>query len=448
MPGGPVLRPGRRRGRHVELRQPDAAEHVAVRVARVEVDQRGRRRPVTARGPAVQPVVRRGLDHVEGHARERRRRAVRGAARRVVLGRCADIADPQRPVLDDQLPVAVRRPRHLPGTHPARVGLARRRPEEPERVGLRLQLPDGRADVGAHGRVAEDAVQHEAVVDAGEWVDRVVVGAQPARRLRMAGRQHAASAQRPERVRAARAPQRLAGLREDVVGQRVVGDRPAVGQVERAVATGVPRPQPGRRVHAGALRRHAHPGVARAHEVLVRLQPVDFLVVLVRDVEPLDDHRAVEVALSGRPAHDHPRPERVPGARDGRRVGAVRGVARRLARDEELTLHVAVEGEVVVGREERVVVRRIARMGGRGNRALDLRRGLCGRREHGDGEQHDDDGEGRPGHFLLPCIERTASPHAARSPHPCQLIRPALVNIRARIGKVSCRPGGDSSGIS
>jgi len=76
---------------------------------------------------------------------------------------------------------------------------------------------------------------------------------------RAAGRQIGAAtaesvAQRAERIDVRGAADGLDRLREDVVGQRVVGDRPADCDVERAVARRAPRSQAGGgRVQAHAL---------------------------------------------------------------------------------------------------------------------------------------------------------------------------------------------------
>src|SRR5437762_11720438 len=94
----------------------------------------------------------------------------------------------------------------------------------------------------------------------------------------------------------------LPNLRIDVIRQRVLGDRASLRHVEARIA-GAPRAH---EVDSGSLRRYADPGVARSHEVLVRLEPVGFYIVSVRHVEPFDQDGAVEQVRRYGPTHDDP----------------------------------------------------------------------------------------------------------------------------------------------
>ena len=180
------------------------------------------------------------------------------------------------------------------------------------------------------------------------------------RRLRMAGGDDVLGRrQRAERIRARRAPaDRLHGLGEHVIRERVVGDRVADGQVQRAVARRVPQPQAGGGVEAHPLGVHSDPGVPLLKQVLVRLEPVDLLVPLIGHVGPLGDHDAVELGRVRGAADDDARLVRVAGVEHRGRVGAGDRVAAGLPGDEVLLLDVARLGEVHVGGQERVAVRR------------------------------------------------------------------------------------------
>mgnify|MGYP003693769393 CR=1 FL=1 len=76
---------------------------------------------------------------------------------------------------------------------------------------------------------------------------------------------------------------RLPGLREDVVREVVVRDLSSVGDIERAVAFRAPDLDG---LDADALRRHTDPRVARSHQMVVGLEPVDVEIVSRRHVVP------------------------------------------------------------------------------------------------------------------------------------------------------------------
>src|SRR5262245_48520837 len=103
-------------------------------------------------------------------------------------------------------------------------------------------------------------------------MDAIKVIGQPPRRLRVPGRENPRRLQAAEDVDAAGRANRLGRLREDVIRQIVVRDGTGVRDVERAVTFRVPYLEG---FDADALRRHADPGVARADEMLVALEPVD-----------------------------------------------------------------------------------------------------------------------------------------------------------------------------
>ena len=230
-----------------------------------------------------------------GMRRQRRQRAGLRLAR-IAAGVGADVALAQRAVVGDQLPVAVRGARDLPrcGTSASPPG-AGAVADAAGDVTLGVDAEHGLRDVGAHRAAA--AVQHHRVEDVRQRLDRVVVGAQARRRLRVAGGDHVLG-RRP----ASRADRGPRGLRiaftaweNTSYDERVVVDRVADGEVERAVARRAPQLQAGGGVQAHPLRVHADPRVPLLKQVLVRLEPVDLLVPVVGHVGPLGDHDAVEL---------------------------------------------------------------------------------------------------------------------------------------------------------
>ncbi len=159
------------------------------------------------------------------------------------------------------------------------------------------------------GRAAP-AVHDEAVEGEGERLHAVDVGRQRERRLRLADGQDALGLEIAEGAVVV-AAQRPADLGVDVVRERVAG----VG--ERAVALGVERLEAlagevvggaaDRHEHvaaldADALRRHAHPRVSAAEQLVGHVREVGRRVDPGADVQPLDDDGAVEVGRLGRDA--------------------------------------------------------------------------------------------------------------------------------------------------
>src|SRR3546814_9340560 len=93
----------------------------------------------------------------------------------------------------------------------------------------------------------------------------------------------------------------------------------------------------------GGLRADVNIGIAVTHEQLVRLQRIDRVLELRGDVDPVEDHRAVEFRRIQRPPHDDAR-----GIRRGRRW---RGVGPGGAGDKIFLLVVTQIGEVLRSEE-------------------------------------------------------------------------------------------------
>ena len=217
----------------------------------------------------------------------------------------------------------------------------------------------GSGDCGQRCSRRAATVHEVAVVRVRDRMDRVDVGDEPARRLRLTDAEH------PLRVQAAEdllgvGADRPGGLGEDVVRVAVAGMRQR--SVARLVAAR--RRRRSRRtvrqfqcVETGCLRGDADPRVPLADQLVVHVHPVGARVDTTRHVEPLDDDRAVELPLVDRPIDDdarlvrgrrrrRDRPLPVARERGGRRV-RVRG-----ALEEELGLGVADRAEVERGVRE------------------------------------------------------------------------------------------------
>ena len=135
-------------------------------------------------------------------------------------------------------------------------------------------------------------------------MNRVDVGGEPARRLRLTDRDQALGMQAPERIDAAAVvEQRHAGLREHLVCGRLRGLR--LGHVE----AGISRLQGNvvaQEVHGHLLRRHRDVGVSLRQHDREQRQEVDVDVVARAGIHPLDDDGAIEAMRVDRTAHDHP----------------------------------------------------------------------------------------------------------------------------------------------
>ena len=262
LPTGPVPpfpTPPSQRDRHVHVGGSHAAERVAVHVVgehhrrcagrlQERADRRRRARP----DPAVQREDR-GVEHpvrasrVDGQvagegdrARDRLRRALH---RDEVLDRA--LAAPAVTGSDlEAVEVVVRRARDLPQPELGGVGLAGG--EYCYRsVGLGLEDEHGHVEIradrrgrragerrpavpGTAARAGRDpAVHEEAVVDVHERMHGVDVGDQAERRLRFAGARSTSSASARAGPCRGGSPERLPGLREDVVREAVAGVRRA-----------------------------------------------------------------------------------------------------------------------------------------------------------------------------------------------------------------------------
>ena len=230
-------------------------------------------------------------------------------------------------------------------------------------LGLGQQLQHRDVEVLADA-LSPDVEQHR-IGDRVDRMNRVHPDAQTAGRLRNAGCDHALHYQSVDD--SGIVPRGLNRLGEDVVGETVSGDGPALGYVQRAVAGGTPRLQAVRQGrNAGILRGDTNPGVARAHEEFMRPEPERFDVIAAGDVGPFDDHRTVEIALVLGTADDQPRLVKVPGAddmggrrRNGPRTDSHRRIRRvidvRGAGDEELLLDITTALQIEVGGEKGVV---------------------------------------------------------------------------------------------
>ena len=215
--------------------------------------------------------------------------------------------------------LSMRRPGKLPSAIARTLVLARQVRPQRDHVAFGLQIEDRHRKVAANpcarrdrirgiagesvggntGGIAAAAVDEVPVEEARGRVNRVDVGHEAERRLRTAGGEHVADPQSAQRILAARLPDGPRRLREDVVRVGVAGMR------EAGIADGVPCLQAGcRRVDADRLRADADPRVAFAHDLFLHLHEVGGAFELGGDVQPLDDQRAVEAALVGRPPHE------------------------------------------------------------------------------------------------------------------------------------------------
>jgi len=267
----------------------------------------------------------------------------------------------------------VRITRDFPRPEALRVRLPDRRLIA-EDIGLRQQLPHLDREIGADLPAA--AVHDEGIEDRGERMHGVDVRREPRRGLRMAGREQALGLQAAEDVDRVRRAHGSCRRGEDVVRQRVVRHRAAVGDVERAVARRVPHFQ---RLDADPLRRDADPRVAGSDEMVVRLEPVDVEIVTRRHVVPLEDDRPVESRGILRTADDDARFVRMAAVEDAAVGVGGRLVAVRRSLDEELLLDVALAREVANRRIERVIVRGVADRHGRRDGSGHGRSGRTGR---------------------------------------------------------------------
>ena len=174
--------------------------------------------------------------------------------------------------------------------------------------------PDERGQRRGHGgqrvagkrRTASTAAVHEvAVEDLGGRRDRVDVGGETARRLRFAHRHDVPRFQVTEECRGVTADRRTA-LGEHVVREAVAGVR------QRAVAHRIEHLQhailtehDAAALDADPLRRYADPGIPRPQDLGLHVGPVGAGIEAAGDVQPLDDHSAVELRrIFGSTNHD------------------------------------------------------------------------------------------------------------------------------------------------
>ena len=160
------------------------------------------------------------------------------------------------------------------------------------------------------GRAAP-AVHDETVEGEGERLHAVDVGRQRERRLRLADGQDAlgleiaegavvVAAQRPADLGVDVVRERIAGVGERAVPRRVEGLEPLAGEVVRGAAD---RHEHVAALDPDALRRHAHPRVSAAEQLVGHVREVGRRVDPGAHVQPLDHDGAVEVGRLGGTAH-------------------------------------------------------------------------------------------------------------------------------------------------
>ena len=178
----PAVDAGVGRGRHVDGREPDAAEHVTVRIARqhqrrdrCHLDRFGAGRLPAGANPVDEMVVA-GVQHVP-------RRDV--AQRRFVaaeVGRSQGVTGDELHAVDHEPVADVRGACDLPSAKRVRVWLTDRRLVEHPDLVFGVDPQQLGPDVGPEGP-AQD-VQQVAVVHVMQRLDRVVIQGQSLRRLR------------------------------------------------------------------------------------------------------------------------------------------------------------------------------------------------------------------------------------------------------------------------
>ncbi len=162
------------------------------------------------------------------------------------------------------------------------------------------------------GRTAAEArVHQESVIDLRQPVDRVHVGGEKSCRLRFSDGDYALGFERPEYAVGLRVPDQSTCLRVDIEGVRVSGMR------QRAVPFGVDFLEwRSRHAHGGGAAFDAHflrgdrdIGVATANHFAMRDHPIGRRILASGDIEPLDQHRAVELRCVTRPRYNDARLE-------------------------------------------------------------------------------------------------------------------------------------------
>ena len=154
----------------------------------------------------------------------------------------------------------------------------------------------------------------------------------------------------------------LSCLGKNVIRERISGHGCAVRDIQSSIPVAAEFLQCG---DADVLRRNTDPDVPVADHVLPGKEPHVLGVKVVCDVEPFDQDGSVESLRIGRPADHNTRLIWMVAVDDG--SGSLRRcvVAARRALDEELFFNVAVNGQIVIRRKERVVVcRRTGNSGG------------------------------------------------------------------------------------
>ena len=175
----------------------------------------------------------------------------------------------------------------------------------------------------------------------------VVVQRQSVGRLRLAQRENGNRLQRPENLGLARSLHGLHGLRKNIVAERVVAYRAAVGEVQGGISRGTPIFQAaGGLVNTDALGLHSNVDVAFPRKVFTRLLPVHIDAIACCDIHPLDQDNTVELGWVDRATNRHAGPIVVhAGSKDGvRRCGCV--VTGGFAFDEKFFLTIARKGQV------------------------------------------------------------------------------------------------------
>ena len=264
--------------------------------------------------------------------------------------------------------VDVRCPGDLPGAVYVRVGLADVSFAEAH-IELRRNLPHGSLEIGTDFLI-QRRQEKKPFIDVRQRMNRIDIGGQPARRLRLADGDHVPRSKATEHIDALGISNRLSGLRDDVIRQRVVVDRPAVVHIDRAVPC---RTELLQCRDADLLRRNTHPDVAGAQHVLPRKEPGILRVETICDVVPLHEHRAVEPFRVCGPPDDDAGLVRMIAVDDASGSLRRRVVAIRRTLNEELLLDVAMHRQIVVRRKETIVVHLAARNAGSGNGAGDAR---------------------------------------------------------------------------
>src|ERR1700676_2033824 len=95
-----------------------------------------------------------------------------------------------------------------------------------------------------------------------------------------------------EHIGAPLATNRHGSCRKNVERQRIISDLATFIDVQRAVASLAPFLE---RVHTHTLVRHSYPRIARANDMLGRLEPVVLAVVALRDVVPFHNYSTIEL---------------------------------------------------------------------------------------------------------------------------------------------------------